>query len=109
MRIKMGDLKKRLLKEETEGTPAWKPEETGWSVKPGQILVRSVMEPPSAWRWEFIPERILFKRSELKKAPRGPTARQVWVFERAGMLYAVHEGDFYRAPAQAWDHIYPSR
>lgn len=62
----MGDLKKRLLKEETEGTLAWKPEETGWSVKPGQILVRSVMEPPSAWCWEFIPERILFKRSELR-------------------------------------------
>lgn len=103
----MGELRQLLSEdnatpEETNG-PKWKPEEAGWSVKPGQILVRGIMEPPSAWRWEFNPGRLSFKREELKKAPGGPTARQVWIFERGGMLYSIAEYDFYVAPRRAWD------
>lgn len=97
MLVRMGELRK-LLSEN-----GWKPEEKSWSVKPGQIMVKSVVEPAMAWRWEFNPSRLTFTKDELKKAPGGPMARQVWIFERAGMLYAIAEHDFYVVPRRSWE------
>ena len=97
MRMRMDDLREAL----TEGVPFG-----GWYVKPGQLLVRGVDEPPSAWRWEEFPKRLYFKEDELVNAPGGPTARQVWTFKRDGMLYSIAEYDFYDAPKTNWDHVF---
>lgn len=95
MKISVKDLKEVVA-------DAWPPEERGWSVKPGQLLVRGTSDPRNAWRWEFNPSRLFFKREELKKEPHSPLVRQVWVFERDGMLYAIADYDFYVAPRRPW-------
>jgi len=63
-----------------------------------ELLTKGVAEPSYAWHWEHFQKMLYFTPDELVSSPNSPSGRQVWVFKRDEMMFAVSERDFFTRP-----------
>lgn len=63
-----------------------------------ELLTKGADELSAAWRWQYFQKVLYFTSDELVKAPKSPQDRQVWVFKRDDMMFAIAERDFFIRP-----------